>query len=112
MVKKWCTWKRVKVNDNFYKDPNTFEFNENIKFTETIFQDGENIFAGIIEGSEKDIKLFCNNHPEFSLQFKLEKEIKDLINEWYSDYKLKKNKTNPVNIVNGIIQDNRYFEEL
>lgn len=108
----WCTWKRVKVNERLYKDPNTFTIPEDITFIETGYTSGDNLFIGKIIGEETEINNFINSKPEFLVSEKTESEVLELLDTWYSDYDIKEGETEKFKIIDGQIIDNRYIPEV
>jgi hypothetical protein len=89
-MKKYITWKRKKVNENCYKDPNTDnrtneETTWQATFTETTYKINDGRFISFVEYSddclEDDVETFRNLDPDFEFTFIDENTANTLLSE-------------------------------
>ena len=94
MTKRYIKWDRYKVNDNYYKHPNTDRletYDEWIVFEELGFHGGES-YLGTVEFDTDDvdtIKLAAYRRKTILQKYKFDlltlKEVNILMKEWYPD---------------------------
>lgn len=111
MVKQYLTWKRVKVNDNFYRDPNTDNVFKAITtwaiFHETPFQIPDWRFVSWVEypdnTPQERIDQVISQNIAFEATFITEIQANLLLRELWVD----ENNNAYVTVANFVFTDNR-----
>lgn len=115
MIKKYVKWKRVKVNESFYKDINTNNAFQNetkdSDFKETPYELNW-YFLGIAVYPEDTPQEFINwlieKFSEFEVEFISEKEVNEFLNSYWVD----ENWEQFVKVNEFSFIDNRPIEEI
>ena len=91
-MKKYLTYKRKKISDNYYQDPNTnnrveLETNWVTKFTETAYEHADWRFLAYVEypdeTTNEQVEYFRLLDPAFEFTFITEAQATDILNETY-----------------------------
>jgi hypothetical protein len=106
---RYITWKRVKINDNYFIDPNTnWEFEKatkDSKFTETPYQLNDWRFISIVEypneTTQEQIDLLISAYSAFNFTFITEIEANNLLSELWE-----------VSVKDFVFSDNRPINNL
>lgn len=108
-MKRYITYTRKKINDNYYQDPNTNnrvkkETNWVTKFFETPYEFGW-VFLAYVEYPNKttieEIEYFRNLDKDFNFTFIMEEEVNILLLKIWD-----------ISVKDFVFTDNREFEEI
>lgn len=107
-MRRYITYKRVKVNDNFYSDPNTNDSFENATEGSTFFEspyEFEGIFLASVEYPDSTIQWqidwLLNAYSDFNFTFITEEEANMHLSKIW-DIKVK----------DFVFTDNRIFDKI